>query len=346
MKAFCCIAVLAGFMFWCINEGTTADPKPATIQLQDDTGTAILVTGLSMKEFEALQAAKWTQEQWTALLAVYVDRGAGKDRKDQTAMLGTYAVAKGMLRFEPRFPLCAACIIALCSTQPNCRIAQGGKTNPLKLLFLYRNRRRPPLLWNKSIRHARICQKISPKFYLHFSAPMSRGEAYANIHLLDADGKPVEHAFLELEQELWDPAMKRFTLLIDPGRIKQGLKPRRTPGQFSKGQDLYACCSTPVERWQRRAFEGIVQEKVSRRRAGREAARSEGLEGGRAGGQLDQTGHGLRWANRSTMHCLRIASGSRMSRKTASPGTSKSARRRRPGVFSRKRPGGLGRISL
>ncbi len=70
---------------------------------------------------------------------------------------------------------------------------------------------------------------------------MSRGEAYRRIHLLDADGKPIERAFLELGEELWDPDGKRFTLFIDPGRIKRGLKPRkgRRP-RAGAGQDVHA----------------------------------------------------------------------------------------------------------
>ncbi len=68
------------------------------------------------------------------------------------------------------------------------------------------------------------------KFYIHFSAPMSRGEAYERIHLLDAAGKEIDGPFLELGEELWDPKQTRFTLFFDPGRIKRGLKPREEIG--------------------------------------------------------------------------------------------------------------------
>lgn len=68
------------------------------------------------------------------------------------------------------------------------------------------------------------------RFYIYFSQPMTRGAAYDYLQLLDAKGKPVEGAFLELGEELWDPARKRFTLLLDPGRIKHGLKPREELG--------------------------------------------------------------------------------------------------------------------
>mgnify|MGYP003346898067 CR=1 FL=1 len=60
------------------------------------------------------------------------------------------------------------------------------------------------------------------KFYVHFSAPMSRGHSYDHIRLLDEANRPVELAFLELAEELWSPDMLRLTLLMDPGRIKRG----------------------------------------------------------------------------------------------------------------------------
>ena len=68
------------------------------------------------------------------------------------------------------------------------------------------------------------------KFYLHFSAPMARGEAYRRIHLIEAGGREVEMPFLELGEELWDPSGTRLTLFFDPGRIKRGLKPREEAG--------------------------------------------------------------------------------------------------------------------
>jgi hypothetical protein len=68
------------------------------------------------------------------------------------------------------------------------------------------------------------------KFYVHFSAPMSRGHIYEHIHLTDERGKDIELPFLEIDEELWDPAMKRLTLFIDPGRIKRGVQPLEEVG--------------------------------------------------------------------------------------------------------------------
>jgi hypothetical protein len=68
------------------------------------------------------------------------------------------------------------------------------------------------------------------KFYLHFSAPMSRGQIYDHIHLLDQQGQPVELPFLEIDEELWNNDMTRLTLFLDPGRIKRGVRPLEEVG--------------------------------------------------------------------------------------------------------------------
>jgi hypothetical protein len=79
------------------------------------------------------------------------------------------------------------------------------------------------------------------RFYLSFTAPMSRGEAYRRITLVDdAAGKPVDAAFLELDEELWSPDGTRFTLVFDPGRVKRGLKPREELGPILEAGKAYS----------------------------------------------------------------------------------------------------------
>jgi hypothetical protein len=70
---------------------------------------------------------------------------------------------------------------------------------------------------------ATILPENLPKLYLHLSAPMSCGEAYQRIHLLDADGQPINGAFLE-PSEQWDTAGKQLMVLIHPGRIKRRMR--------------------------------------------------------------------------------------------------------------------------
>lgn len=62
------------------------------------------------------------------------------------------------------------------------------------------------------------------KFYIQFSSSMTEGEMLDNIRILDEEGEIVEHAFLEIPQELWDVDRQRLTILFDPGRIKRGME--------------------------------------------------------------------------------------------------------------------------
>ncbi|MCH2077415.1 MAG: alcohol dehydrogenase catalytic domain-containing protein [Rhodobacteraceae bacterium] len=68
------------------------------------------------------------------------------------------------------------------------------------------------------------------RVYLHFSEPMARGQLRDAVRLYRADGSQVSSPFLTLGPELWDTSQTRATLLLDPGRIKQGVGPNTNDG--------------------------------------------------------------------------------------------------------------------
>ena len=69
------------------------------------------------------------------------------------------------------------------------------------------------------------------RLYIHFSGPMSEGQAAHAVHVRRTDNqKLLEGVFLAMEPELWDPDRRRLTLLFDPGRIKRGLVPNEEAG--------------------------------------------------------------------------------------------------------------------
>ncbi|MEM7313896.1 MAG: hypothetical protein AAF497_12165 [Planctomycetota bacterium] len=77
------------------------------------------------------------------------------------------------------------------------------------------------------------------RFYLQFSAPMSKGKVYRFVRIREAGGETVELPFLEIEQEFWSRDSKRLTLLLDPGRVKRGLKPRMEMGPIFRVNQTY-----------------------------------------------------------------------------------------------------------
>jgi hypothetical protein len=217
-------------------------PKPElsapVIRLHPSREPAIEVAGLPPEALQALARLEQTPQQWHKLFAVYVE-GSGH-RTQQAAMLGSYRVTKDALRFEPRFPLVPG-VSYRAVFQPANLPGRADSTEKAIVKVLLLPKPKPAAV--TVVAHVYPSKDELPenqlKFYLHFSAPMSRGESYEHIHLLRADGKADERAFLELPQELWDRDGKRFTLLIDPGRIKRGLKPREDLGPVLEAGKRY-----------------------------------------------------------------------------------------------------------
>lgn len=163
----------------------------------------------------------WPAEQWLALLAVRVQQD------DAPVMLGAWRAdsAALVLRFTPQFPLTpgvAYRAVLDCSRLPGAAADARRVTSEFTVPALPRG---PDTVVTQIFPGAEEVPENLLKFYLHFSAPMSRGHIYEHIHLRDEAGKDVELPFLEIDEELWDPGMKRLTLFIDPGRIKRGVRP-------------------------------------------------------------------------------------------------------------------------
>jgi hypothetical protein len=208
------------------SEGETA------IHLEkDDLGKDIFkVVGWPRVEDARSQVRNLTKTDWQQILAVYVELDSNLDASQMPPMVGTYRIEASELIFQPRFPL-----------EPGLDYrATFDPTWPPKAdrvpTHMTATFRLPKLDATPSTHLLQIYPSIDVlpenqlKFYLHFSAPMSRGEAYRRIGLLDEDGQPVVLPFLELDEELWDREGRRLTLLFDPGRIKRGVRPLEEVG--------------------------------------------------------------------------------------------------------------------
>jgi hypothetical protein len=180
--------------------GVTAAVQSVSIQLQDG---AFKVVGWRAP---AVVPAKG----WSSFFHVYVGDG------DVPPVAGKYDVEGGSLVFRPQFPLAAGARYRA--------VFQPPGANPLEAMFDGPPRETTPLT-----RVERVYPSVDMlpsndlKLYVYFSAPMSRGEAWERIHLLDEKGNELPGIFLELDKELWDADNQRLTVWFDPGRIKRGL---------------------------------------------------------------------------------------------------------------------------
>jgi hypothetical protein len=159
------------------------------------------------------------QDQLADVINVYVDSGVA----DVPPISGQRSIHGNELLFVPRYGLQQGTRYRVVIKIP------GGA--PVSKFF---ETPKADLTPTTSVEHIYPSAARLPenqlKFYIHFSAPMSRGEAYRRIHLLDESGTPVKMPFLELEQELWDLPAQRLTLFFDPGRIKRDVLPNQEMG--------------------------------------------------------------------------------------------------------------------
>jgi hypothetical protein len=182
--------------------------SPAAITL--DSAGAFRVTGWA-------DAEKLSAQQWAQMFSVQVDLA------DVPPLLGSYHLEQGALVFVPQYPV-----------QPGvpyrATLKVPGKDSIVQRFMISRGDTTPTTVVERVYPSASVLPENQLKFYIHFSAPMSRGEAYSRIHLIDEKGVEMQAPFLTLTEELWDLEARRFTLFFDPGRIKRGLVPHNEMG--------------------------------------------------------------------------------------------------------------------
>ena len=203
--------------------------KPAVRIMRTGSATAsrFEVRGLSAAQLKSLRTRDWEHEDWVQLFAVYVHR---KSTQPLPAIYGDYTVATDRVVFEPAFPLKPGLTYHARFHPQALGAVSSGLTGSQQLFTLPRGPSKPAAVVAQVYPSGPVLPENQLKFYIHFSQPMSRGEAYRRIHLVDQAGQTIPFPFLELAEELWDPGGTRFTLLFDPGRIKRGLKPREEVG--------------------------------------------------------------------------------------------------------------------
>ncbi len=203
---------------------------PSTISIRwvsdqsDPKRHSVEVTGLTKATLMRLRRAKWELSDWQKLLRVQVET-----KNVVPAMLGTYRVEENAIRFEPQFPLVPGLSYQASFRPAQLPINKGGR-ELTAVVRVPTSSLTPTTVVTQVYPTAEVLPENLLKFYVHFSAPMSRGQIYDHIRLLDAGAKQVELPFLEIDEELWDDSMTRLTIFIDPGRIKRGVLPLEDVG--------------------------------------------------------------------------------------------------------------------
>ena len=178
---------------------------------------------------------------WEKAFHIHAETAEGLGWRELPPVQGSYRVTNNRLVFEPLFPLQAGVNYHAVFEPAKASRLLGGETDGRLVersfsdvieatLRLEKPRAKPATIVSQVYPTANSLPENLLKFYLHFSAPMSQGNVYKYIHLLNSSDEKIELPFLEVDEELWNPEGTRLTVLFDPGRIKRGLLPREQDG--------------------------------------------------------------------------------------------------------------------
>jgi hypothetical protein len=214
----------------------SAAPETAAIRwLTEGARAAVEVEGVALETLRTLESAAPNAIEWSRVLTVFAEQrqSVASEKKTFPAMAGVWRVATDRLRFEPQFPLVQGV---------RYRAEYRPTVGPPVISFfeLPAEKAGPATSVVRVYPSADELPENQLKFYVEFSAPMSRGGTYEHVHVRDAAGRIIDLPFLELDEELWDLSMTRLTLLIDPGRIKRGVKPLEDIGPVFEAGKAYA----------------------------------------------------------------------------------------------------------
>jgi hypothetical protein len=206
----------------------------------DGSATQVVITLLPESILKVCAERDPKSPDWAKGVRVQLGGGTDEEIAKRPIILGAWKVVERRLCFEPRFPFLPDSQLRVTIDPPLLADPANGKSSPL--VFDLRTPKRD-LTPATKVEHIYPTRKVLPenqlRFYIYFSKPMQRGEAYDHVKLLDAKGKELKDVFLELGEELWDPEMKRFTLLFHPGRVKKGLQPREEFGPILEAGKSY-----------------------------------------------------------------------------------------------------------
>ena len=206
-------------------------PEPPAIRMTQPDGSPAFVHVINLPSdvLSDLQGRTRTADEWTAMLKV-------STTADGPPILGDYRVVSGTLRFTPTYPFDPGRPYAV-----RFNGAAAGYTGaPMFGTFaLPGDGKTPSTTVSAVYPSGDTVPENLLRLYIHFSAPMGQSVGVDHVELLDDSGTVVEGAFLPLGYEFFDAERSRFTLFLDPGRVKRGILPNRQSGRAMKAGGRY-----------------------------------------------------------------------------------------------------------
>ena len=220
-----------------IAGGDPVDTPRIELRSRDATGSSTVdITGLPLDDLSAVRDAALTSDEWSALFRVSV-AGNATDVRRRPAVLGAYSVSDGTIHFSPLYDFDRGRsyrVVFDPSRLPE-RLSRLSGAAWSRTLDLTVREPAPDLRPTTDVVQVYPTADVLPenllRLYVYFSDPMGMKGGAEYIRLLDEDGHVVDDPFLPLDLALWNRDRTRYTLLVDPGRIKRGILPNEQMGR-------------------------------------------------------------------------------------------------------------------
>jgi hypothetical protein len=185
---------------------------------------------IAAPKIESLDPAKLVvRDAGSQELKLVVAGGTAAELAERPALLGRWTFDAPLASFVPQFPF---------NRGTKYRLLIAGTVSALEIELPKAVADVPKL--TQIFPSAAAIPENTLRFYLHFDRPMKSGGVYKRVRIVDEKNRPVDQPFLELDEELWNADQTRLTLLIDPGRIKQEVKPREDLGTVFRDGKSYS----------------------------------------------------------------------------------------------------------
>jgi hypothetical protein len=223
----------------CASCAPGSRPAAGAIEIAFAAGSSadqpiVRVTGLSGGELRALRDARFAEADWQALLTTTVTDNPA------APVSGRFVVADAALEFHPRFRFDPGRSYSVRFDPARLPTPRTGPPLEVRL----RTEAQPAAASSTTVVAIYPSASVWPenmlRFYVHFSAPMSRGAGTKFVHLLDEAGREVPDAILAAYSDLWNPDATRLTVFLDPGRVKRGVGPNVRMGRAIVSGHRYA----------------------------------------------------------------------------------------------------------
>ena len=198
------------------------------------------VLGLSPSETRGIRAAALSLDRWAALLHVSVAGQTGE------SIVGQYLVTETTVEFHPRYPFDRGREYAVRfdpSKLPTPRPAPAVE----RVVSLPAPPQAPATRVTAIYPSGDVWPENVLRFYVHFSAPMSRSSGMRYVHLMDESGEEVPDSLLTVDANFWNSDFTRFTVFFDPGRVKRSVRSNAEMGRALQSGRRYSIAIDP--RW-------------------------------------------------------------------------------------------------